>query len=83
MSITLWNPLKCNSIITKTMGNSMSSTHTEATLFLPHPTMPFVRIWDSQRFWLLRYTVEPLLSGPLLSRHLSYPDDKPDAKNQN
>ena len=27
------------------------------------------------------YTVEPLLSGPRLSGHLSYPDDKPDAKN--
>ena len=26
-------------------------------------------------------TVEPLLSGPRLSGHLSYPDDKPDAKN--
>ena len=26
-------------------------------------------------------TVEPLLSGPHLSGHLSHPDDKPDAKN--
>ena len=26
-------------------------------------------------------TVELLLSGPCLSGHLSYPDDKPDAKN--
>ena len=28
-------------------------------------------------------TVEPLLSGPHLSGYLSYPDDKPDAKNIN
>ena len=36
------------------MGNSMSSTHTEARIFLPQPTMPFVHIWGSQQVWLLQ-----------------------------
>ena len=36
-----------------TMGNSMSPILTEARLLLPKPTMPFMHIWDSQRFWLL------------------------------
>ena len=31
----------------------MSSTHTEARLFLPQPTMLFAYIWDPQLFWLL------------------------------
>ena len=42
--MTLWNPVKCNSIITKTMGNSMSSTHTKFRLFFPQPTTQFACI---------------------------------------
>ena len=38
----LLNPLKCNLIITKTMGNSMSFTHIQAKLFLSQPTMLYV-----------------------------------------